>query len=81
MRAAAKGLAVVGDERVGQEVPALIENKIEPFLLTAAQLAERLQLTRQRIYALVRNGSLPACRVGGEWRFDWTEVLAAVKKP
>ncbi len=39
-------------------------------LLTTRELQERLQLDRVTIYRMVREGELPALRVGGQWRFS-----------
>jgi putative molybdopterin biosynthesis protein len=50
-----------------------------PTLLTAAQLAELLQVSPKNVYRLVRKG-LPGRRVGGEWRFLRGEVLAWLER-
>lgn len=39
-------------------------------LLTTRELQERLQLDRVTIYRMVKEGDLPALRVGGQWRFS-----------
>lgn len=39
-------------------------------LLTTRELEERLQLDRVTIYRMVKEGELPALRVGGQWRFS-----------
>ncbi len=39
-------------------------------LLTTRELQERLQLDRVTIYRMVKEGELPALRVGGQWRFS-----------
>ena len=39
-------------------------------LLTTRELEERLQLDRVTIYRMVKDGELPALRVGGQWRFS-----------
>lgn len=39
-------------------------------LLTTRELEERLQLDRVTIYRMVKDGELPAMRVGGQWRFS-----------
>lgn len=44
-------------------------------LLTSAEVAELLKVHRKQIYRLMRRG-LPARRVGGEWRFSRSEILA-----
>ena len=40
-----------------------------PDLLTAKQVAEYLQLSQRSIYRLLERGSLPATKIGGQWRF------------
>ena len=39
-------------------------------LLTTRELQELLQLDRVTIYRMVKDGELPALRVGGQWRFS-----------
>lgn len=39
-------------------------------LLTTRELQELLQLDRVTIYRMVKEGELPALRVGGQWRFS-----------
>lgn len=39
-------------------------------LLTTRELEDRLQLDRVTIYRMVKDGELPALRVGGQWRFS-----------
>ena len=39
-------------------------------LLTTRELEEKLQLDRVTIYRMVKDGELPAMRVGGQWRFS-----------
>jgi excisionase family DNA binding protein len=38
-------------------------------VMTAAEVAELLQLPVSTIYYLARRGELPACRLGRAWRF------------
>lgn len=40
-----------------------------PELLTAKQVAERLQLGRNRIYEMARSGALPSVRINETVRF------------
>lgn len=37
-------------------------------VLTVKEAAERLKTSRQQIRIMIRNGQLPAVRVGREWR-------------
>lgn len=43
-------------------------------VLTVKEAAERLKTSRQQIRMMIRNGQLPAVRVGREWRIT-TEAL------
>jgi excisionase family DNA binding protein len=45
-------------------------------LLTTRELEELLQLDRVTIYRMVKDGELPALRVGGQWRFS-SEAIEA----
>jgi len=47
-------------------------------IVTAAQLAERLKITRRTVYRLVRENRIPKKRVGGQWRFDIDEVIKSM---
>lgn len=39
-------------------------------VLTVKEAAERLKTSRQQIRIMIRNGQLPAVRVGREWRIS-----------
>jgi excisionase family DNA binding protein len=39
-------------------------------LLTAEEVADFLRVHRSTVYRLLRNGQLPAFRVGSDWRFS-----------
>jgi excisionase family DNA binding protein len=43
-------------------------------LLTARELAERLGVHPNYVYALAKSGELPSYRFGGNRRFSWAEV-------
>ena len=47
-----------------------------PRFLTLADVAETLNISASQAYALVRNGELPAIKVGGrgQWRVEATEL-------
>ncbi len=47
-----------------------------PRFLTLADVAETLNISASQTYALVRNGDLPAIKVGGrgQWRVEATEL-------
>ena len=48
-------------------------------LLTTRELEELLQLDRVTIYRMVKDGELPALRVGGQWRFSSEAIDAWLK--
>lgn len=48
-------------------------------LLTTRELVDLLQLDRVTIYKMVKDGELPALRVGGQWRFSEEAVNAWLK--
>ena len=47
-----------------------------PDVLTPAQLGELLQVDEEAVIALAERGELPGRKVGAEWRFSRTAVLA-----
>ena len=47
-----------------------------PEVLTPAQLAELLQVDAEMVVALAEQSELPRRKVGEEWRFSRTAVLA-----
>ena len=49
-------------------------------LLTTRELEELLQLDRVTIYRMVKDGDLPALRVGGQWRFS-SDAISAWLQP
>lgn len=44
------------------------DTTVHPDLLTVQQVADRLQLGRNKVYALVNSHAIPAFRVGGSIR-------------
>lgn len=42
--------------------------------LTVKQAAEYLQLSTATVYLMARENALPASRVGGQWRFEESEI-------
>lgn len=52
-----------------------------PEILTSDELAERLKANPETIRRQTRNGSIPALRLGGEYRYEWGEVVAAIQCP
>jgi excisionase family DNA binding protein len=47
-----------------------------PEVLTPAQLAELLQVDEEAVVELAERGELPARKVGEEWRFSRSAILA-----
>jgi excisionase family DNA binding protein len=42
----------------------------EPKVLTVSDLSNYLRVHRSTIYRLLRNGQLPAFKLGSDWRFN-----------
>ena len=53
-----------------------------PRFLTLADVAETLNISASQTYALVRNGDLPAIKVGGrgQWRVEATELEVYIQR-
>jgi excisionase family DNA binding protein len=53
-----------------------------PRFLLLADVAEVLNISSAQAYALVRNGDLPAIKVGGrgQWRVEATELEAYIQR-
>jgi excisionase family DNA binding protein len=43
-------------------------------LMTVEELGKYLRFTRKTIYKMLKEGSLPAIRIGNKWRFDKTAI-------
>ena len=43
-------------------------------ILTTKEVAEYLKLTEVTIYKYLKEGTIPACRVGGRWRFHKDKI-------
>ena len=43
-------------------------------LLTATDVAARLNVSRASVYRLAEDGVLPGVRVGAQWRFDGVQL-------
>jgi excisionase family DNA binding protein len=46
----------------------------EPRFLTLREVAEHLRLNVQTVYRLAQEGTIPAFKVGGRWRFDRARI-------
>jgi excisionase family DNA binding protein len=47
-------------------------------LVTASQLAEKLQISKRTVYRLIRENKIPRKRLGGQWRFDIDNVIKSL---
>lgn len=50
-------------------------------ILTAAQVADLLQLHPRTVYKLVKQGSIPGKKFGGGWRFNRNEIINLMSTP
>jgi excisionase family DNA binding protein len=50
-------------------------------ILTAAQVADLLQLHPRTVYKLVKQGSIPGKKFGGGWRFNRNEIISLMSAP
>jgi excisionase family DNA binding protein len=48
-------------------------------ILTVKELAKYLKLTEVTIYKYVKEGNIPAHRVGSRWRFDKDQIDGVLK--
>lgn len=49
-------------------------------LLTVKELSVKLRAHTSTVYRMLRNKSIPALRIGSDWRFDWNQVRMALEK-
>jgi excisionase family DNA binding protein len=54
----------------------------DPRFLTLADVAETLNISATQTYALVRNGDLPAVKIGGrgQWRVEATQLETYIRR-
>jgi excisionase family DNA binding protein len=54
----------------------------DPRFLTLADVAEILNISATQTYALVRNGDLPALKIGGrgQWRVEAEQLETYIKR-
>jgi len=54
----------------------------ESRFLTLADVAEVLNISASQVYALVRNGDLPAIKIGGrgQWRVERTQLEGYIER-
>jgi excisionase family DNA binding protein len=43
---------------------------VNPRVMTVSEVANLLRVHRTTIYRLLKNGKIPAFRVGSDWRFN-----------
>ena len=69
-------LTVVHRGWVPTDVRIWEHRRMAPRFLTLADVAETLNISAAQAYALVRNGDLPAIKVGGrgQWRVEASEL-------
>lgn len=48
--------------------------------MTVAELAEYLQLSRAKLYAMAQSAEIPCSKVAGQWRFSRAEIDAWMRK-
>lgn len=51
-----------------------------PELLTVVEVAERLRVSYGTVYTLLREGDLPAVKVGSQWRVESTKLDAFISR-
>lgn len=59
-------------EMQGSETPDFVDVK---------EVSDLLKISNQTVYNMIKDGRLPAKKVGREWRFSRREVLASLSKP
>jgi excisionase family DNA binding protein len=60
----------------------MLNNAVPDFhsFLTTEEVLAYLKITPRTIYRLIRNGELPAVRIGRQWRFRRTDLDAWVER-
>lgn len=48
--------------------------------LTIDQIADYLQVSKEKIYKLCQKGKMPASKFGGQWRYNRSEIDQWLKK-
>ena len=49
-------------------------------LMTTREVLRYLRVTPRTVYRLIREGDLPAVRMGGRWRFRRTDIEAWLER-
>ena len=55
-------------------------NLAEGALLASKEVASNLHVSRTKVYRMAKKEKIPAIRVGASLRFDYQEVLAALRQ-
>lgn len=53
---------------------------LRPQFMTIPEAATVLLVSEATVWRLIRSGSLPASRVGRQWRLNRAELIAAVQR-
>ena len=48
--------------------------ELDDRILTVGEVAAYLKLSEATIYRMAQSGEIPARRIGGSWRFSWTQL-------
>jgi len=69
---------------LGQKLPTWAEKEIkqmaEKLLYRVSEAAEALSLSRSKVYEMINEGKIPACRMGGVLRIPVAGLLALVEE-
>jgi len=57
-----------------------IEEMTNAKWLTIDELADYLKLGRTKLYQMAQDGSIPASKLGNQWRFDRDEIDVWMKQ-
>jgi excisionase family DNA binding protein len=49
-------------------------------LMTIREVSALLRVSQQTLYKMVDQGTIPALRIGNQWRFDRSRVLSWIQK-
>lgn len=56
------------------------KRSIESEIITITEVADYLKVTERTIYRLAGAKKIPACKVGGMWRFSRVDIEAWIKQ-
>jgi excisionase family DNA binding protein len=55
------------------------QTEIKPDNLNVEEVADLLRVSNQTVYNMIKDGRLPAYKVGREWRFNRQEIINALE--